>query len=185
MRPRISWVSQQSPHLFYNSNCLDFAPIPPTFRIQFFSYQFLWNCLLRLKWIWSLINKQLWFICFMSLSKTWKNKNCIFYVFVYSLNNVSLTIESDVDDKNCNMQKSWNSFYIDISRGRIVARSGLFLYSLISSPPPLASHSLYVQAPNRWAISFQILLIVRWRQHFPSTNLCDKIGPWTNNCKQP
>ena len=40
-----------------------------------------------------------------------------------------LTLESDIDDKNCNMQKSWNSFKIDICRGRIVARSGLFVWA--------------------------------------------------------
>ena len=37
-----------------------------------------------------------------------------------------LTMKSDVDNKNCNMEKPWNSFYIEISRGRIVAQSGLF-----------------------------------------------------------
>ena len=38
-----------------------------------------------------------------------------------------LTMKSDLDDKNCNMQKSWNSFYIEISWGRIVAQSGLLI----------------------------------------------------------
>jgi len=42
------------------------------------------------------------------------------------INDIFLTMKSDGDDRNCNMQKQWNSFCIEISRGRIVARSGLF-----------------------------------------------------------
>ena len=42
-----------------------------------------------------------------------------------------LTKKSDVDDKSCNMQKPWNSFYIEISKRRIVTRAGLFSLEML------------------------------------------------------